>query len=79
MKITADKSIAIDIVRKNMKDVEDRAQRECFGTTWVITKTKRKFKKRSTIIKHCEGPDKLIDADSEYKSINAKLWEMKNI
>ena len=81
--IANDRELTIDEVRERIKGMDDKIQRECFGTTWIKpnrksgTKPKQKMEADELFKEHLDDLLKMTDAGSDFKDKQRRLWKLK--
>jgi hypothetical protein len=77
------RELTIDEVRERINVLDDKLQRECFGTAWIKTnrksgtKPKQKMEADELFKEHSDDLLKMTDAGSDYKDEQRRLWKLK--
>ena len=83
--IAKDKNLTIDEVRDKICSIDEKIQKECFGTIWIKPKRKTKHKpkpKKEVEELFKEQLDDLLEmvkTGTNYKDANRKIWKMKEM
>ena len=82
-KIANNRELTIDEVRERICLIDEKLQRECFGTIWIKPKrtsgTKPKPKKEADELfkEHLDELLKMTDVGADFKDAQKKLWKLK--
>ena len=81
--IAKDKSLTIDEVREKICMIDEKLQKESFGTTWIKPgrtsrhKPKQKKEEDELCKEHLDELLKMTDTGANFKDTNRKIWRMK--
>ena len=81
--IANDRELTIDEVRERISVLDEKLQRECFGTIWIKpnkksgTKPKPKKEADELFKEHLDDLLKMTDTGADFKDEQKRLWKLK--